>query len=262
LKFGQTAPAVPREISVQTLRQLITSDKDLKVFEDTVDRCAVDGKFTGPMIGWWKNLIPIRTVRKKLEGKDGRTPEKERKILQENLLATQMQSKFHSLYFLVNILRHGKDEFITSSGDLISLDLDRSRFRSTPAVSNSHFNYTWCYTCYLDRWVYETFQAVGPDNPRTVRLGTLMQNVLQHETIFPRLWNERMSITLDTRIKMILECTDKCIQEYGEDQVLLHEPHDISPKNVVEWFVTHSEYKSHNGKDGPVDLSFLDQLPG
>lgn len=224
-----------------------------------MENCAIGGHFEGPMIGWWDSLIPIRTINKKelnveelLELRPG---------LGENLLTTQMQSKYHAFYLLINILRHGKDEFITKNGDLVSLDLDRARFQSTKPIASSAVNYTWCFTCYMDKWVYDTFQAVGPKQPQATRLSYLMREILYQEDIFKDIWDDALGKALDTRVSMLLDCTDNCIRRYGVENVLLSEPGDsMTPKEKVEWFVTHSVYKNMNGKRGPSNLDFLDDL--
>ena len=222
--------------------------------------CAEGDYFVGPMIGWWNSLIPIRTVNKKeLEVPELLKLRNEFKE-SESLLPAQMQSKYHAFYLLINILRHGKDEFITDTGDLVSLDLDRSRYQSTKAITSSSMNYTWCFTCYMDRWVYDTFQAVGPKQPETARLGYLMREVLKHEDIFEDIWNTQMGAAMNTRVEMLLECIDNCIYQFGEENVLLDEPKNWSAKDIVTYFVTHSEYKNMNGKKGPSNLDFLDNL--
>ena len=211
------------------------------------------------MIGWWNSLIPIRTINKKeLQVEELLAL---RPSLKENLLPTQMQSKYHAFYLLINILRHGKDEFITKDGDLVSLDLDRSRFQSTKPIASTAVNYTWCYTCYMDKWVYDTFQSVGPSQPQAGRLGYLMREILQQEDIFKDIWNKALSDALDTRVSMLLGCVDDCIRRYGVDNVILNEPtNSMTAKEKVEWFVTHSAYKDMNGKRGPSNLDFLDDL--
>merc|ERR1711974_241944 len=163
-----------------------------------------------------------------------------------------MQSKYHAFYLLINILRHGKDEFITKNGDLVSLDLDRSRFQSSKLVTSSAMNYTWCFACYMDTWVYDTFQAVGPSQPEAMRLGNLMREVLLHEDIFVDIWGASLGKALNARVGMLLDCVDDCILRYGRENVLLNEPYDsMTAKEKVTWFVTNSEYKNMNGKRGP-----------
>ena len=172
-----------------------------------------------------------------------------------------MQAKYHAFYLLINILRHGRDEFITKHGNLVSLDLDRSRYSSTKPITSPAVNFTWCHTCYMDRWIYDTFQAVGPKQPQTGRLGYLMKEVLSHEEIFRDIWDAKMGDALDTRVEMLLNCIDDCIYRYGEKNVLLNEPKDsMTAKELVTYFVTHSEYKDMNGKRGPSNFDFLDNL--
>ena len=229
-----------------------------RVLKETADLCAVDEYFTGPMIGWWDSLIPIRTVRKYKE--EVEILYEQRAELSENLLTTQMQSKYHAFYLLINILRHGKDEFITKDGDLVSLDLDRSRFKSTNPITGPSTNYTWCFTCYMDEWVYDTFEAVGPSQPADNRLGALMKTMLAEEDIFPDLWDSRLGTALDTRVEMLLDCVDSCISKWGRSNVILNEPRTMSAHDLVEYFVTHSAYKSRNGQQGPSNLDFLNNI--
>ena len=224
-----------------------------------IENCAIKGQFEGPMIGWWDSLIPIRTMNKR------ELPTEDlvalRPTLGKSPLTTQMQSKYHAFYLLINILRHGKDEFITKHGDLVSLDLDRARFQSTKLITSNTVNYTWCFTCYMDEWVYDTFQAVGPSQPESKRLGYLMREVLFYEDIFINIWNSDLGVALDTRVKMLLDCVDDCISKYGKQNVLLSEsPYSMSAKEKVEWFITNSEYKNMNGKRGPSNLDFLEDL--
>jgi len=258
LKWGQTAPVITRSIPISIIRELVVPE-DLSVFQKTIDRCSRgSSNLVGPMIGWWEGLIPIRTVKK------ARASQNKLAILrddlQEFLLAAQMQSKYHTFYMLINILRHGKDEYITHTGDLVSLDLDRSRFRSTPILTAETTNFTWCYTCYMDRRTYDLLKAVGPDAPRDAKLSALMKIALSHEDIFMQLYDERMGIALDTRVRMLLACIDACILRYGESNVLLNEP-NATPRKIVEYFVTHSDYSNQNGKQGPEDFEFLELLP-
>ena len=211
------------------------------------------------MIGWWDDLIPVRTVRKYKE--EIEISYSKRFELAENLLTTQMQSKYHAFYLLINILRHGKDEFITKNGELVSLDLDRSRFKSTAPITGPSINYTWCFTCYMDEWVYSTFQAVGPSQAVDNRLGALMKVMLAQETTFPDLWDSRLGIALDTRVEMLLDCIDSCIEKWGRSNVILNEPYTMTSKELVTYFVEHSEYKKNrNGQQGPSNLDFLEEI--
>ena len=210
------------------------------------------------MIGWWDSLVPIRTISKR--DLDHPTLLDLRQQLSENLLPAQMQSKFHVFYYLIYILRHGKDEFITKSGDLVSLDLDRSRFQSTTAPTNPTMNFTWCYTCYMDRSTYHTLKAVGPHQRSELRLSALMKEMLSHDDIFTKMYDVRLGNALDTRVEYLLGCIDSCITRLGENRVLLDEERWMTPRQLVEYFVTHSEYKNMNGKRGPSNLDFLDEL--
>merc|ERR1711879_830759 len=128
-------------------------------------------------------------------------------------------------------------------------------------MGSTAMNYTWCFTCYMDRWVYDTFQAVGPRQPEAMRLGYLMREVLLHEEIFEDIWQTAIGKALDTRVAMLLSCVDDCIYRYGGKNVLLDEPHDsMTAKEKVTWFVQNSEYKNMNGKRGPENFDFLDDL--
>ena len=260
LGFGQTAPVVTRAITIPELNDFCDTTDKQQGLAELVDKCALsDSYFLGPMIGWWEDLTPVRTVRKYKEPVEDLYSR--RVELSENLLTTQMQSKFHAFYLLVNILRHGKDEFITRHGDLVSLDLDRSRFKSTAPITGPSINYTWCYTCYMDQWVYDTFQAVGPSQPVDNRLGMLMKEMLAYEKFFQGLWDSRLAVALDTRVEMLLNCIDGCIDKWGRENVILNEPMTMTSKELVEYFVVHSEYKKNrNGQQGPSNLDFLDEL--
>jgi hypothetical protein len=209
------------------------------------------------MIGWWNDLVPIRTLYKK-----DRTLETllgYREQLRPLPLIAQMQSKYHAFYWLIRILRHGKDEFVTKQGHLVSLDLDRSLFGVSPELRS--INYTWCYTCYMDQWVYDTFQAVGPSQPAQNRLGFLMRDMLALEDIFEGLWDNRLSNSLDHRVEKLLECIDDCIDRYGRQNVLIdHRHHKMTTREIVEWLVRNSDYQNQNGQQGPSNLDFLNEL--
>lgn len=258
LGFGQTAPVATRIIPVSVIDKYCNTPELRRVLNETVNLCAEDEYFVGPMIGWWNSLIPIRTVRKYKEPVEVSLAF--RSELSENLLTTQMQSKYHAFYMLISILRHGKDEFITLDGDLVSLDLDRSRFKTVSPLTAPSINYTWCYTCYMDEWVYDTFQAVGPSQPVDNRLGSLMKVMLSHEEIFTGLWDSSLQKALDSRVMMLLDCIDSCINTWGRNNVILNEPRTMTNKELVEYFVTHSVYKTRNGQQGPSNLDFLDNL--
>ena len=249
-------------IPVSVVEKYCDTAEKRALLKETAEKCALDGGFfLGPMIGWWDSLIPVRTVRKYKEEVEILL-EKRRPFLSENLYQAQMMSRYHAFYLLIHILRHGKDEFITEEGHLVSLDLDRSRFKSTAPLKASNMNYTWCFTCYMDEWVYDTFRAVGPEQSSDYRLGALMKEMLSHEDLFENLFDSRMGVALDTRVSMLLRCVDDCIQEYGRDNVLLNEERTMTPRQLVSWFVENSEYKNQNGKEGPSNLEFLDELEG
>ena len=201
------------------------------------------------MIGWWNGLTPIRTVRKN-HVEITKTDEM-RQNLTYNLFTTQMQSKFHSFYWLINILRHGKDEFITPQGDLVSLDLDRARFSYSTSPYDLGVNFTWCYTCYFDEYVYQLFNAIGPSQLSEFKLSSLLAESLSHEDIFKDIWDKRTGDTLDIRVRQYLQCADNCITKYGRENVILNYESNMSEREIVEWFVNHSEYKNQNGKKAP-----------
>merc|ERR1712130_247048 len=94
------------------------------------------------------------------------------------------------------------------------------------------------------------------------RLGALMKEMLSHEDLFENLFDSRMGVALDTRVSMLLRCVDECIEQYGRENVLLNLENTMSPRELVAWFVENSEYKNQNGKEGPSNLEFLDQLEG
>ena len=200
------------------------------------------------MIGWWNGLTPVRTGRKY------KVPLEEmsemRQNLTKNLYTTQLQSRYQSFYWLINILRHGKDEFITPEGDLVSLDLDRSRFSVATPPESPTINFTWCYTCYFDEWTYHTFTSIS-NQPSDKRFSALMQESLDSEDVFRGLYTEKLGEVLDTRVSQYLNCAKRCIDEYGKDKVLLNEKRTMSDKEIVNWFVFNSEYKNQNGKQGP-----------
>ena len=257
LGFGQTAPVITRKIPVSVIESFVTPNS-FKLFNETLTCAHEDGYFVGPMIGWWEGLIPIRTVRKYKE--EIPVSLKFRNELAKNLETTQMQSKFHAFYLLIHILRHGKDEFITKYGDLVSLDLDRAKFKSNSPITGPSINYTWCYTCYLDEGVYDIFQAVGPSQSPELRLGALMRDMLSHEDIFDNLWNPRLSFSLDERVQMLLDCIDNCIEKWGRENVLLNVKRSMTTKELVEYFVKNSVYKHQNGQEGPSNLDFLNDI--
>lgn len=260
LGFGQTAPVATRVIPVSVIEKFADTYEKKSLLKETASKCALEGGyFLGPMIGWWDSLIPVRTMRKYKEDIDT-LEDIRRPFLSQNLYQAQMMSKYHTFYMLVNILRHGKDEFITREGDLVSLDLDRSRFKTTAPLRASDINYTWCYVCYMDKWVYDTFQAIGPNQPADFKLGALMKEMLSHEDLFNNLFDSRLGVALDQRVSMLLECVDQCIQQYGRDNVILDQTRALSNREIVEWFVRNSEYKKQNGKEGPSDLEFLQDL--
>jgi len=259
LGWGQTAPAITRLIRVKDIEKFVQTPEDQEAFEETLE-CAKNGYFVGPMIGWWNDLIPIRTRSKR----EKKIPQlmKWRRDLSDRPLIAKMESKFHAYYLLVNVLRHGKDEFITQGdGTLVSLDLDRSRFSSTPELKDPAVNYTWCYTCYMDKWTYDTLSHVGPSQPEQKRLGYLMKEMLELEPINNKLWNRRMAEALDRRVERLLECIDSCIDKYGAENVLIDQVPPMSTKEIVSYFVLNSEYKDFNGRRGPSDIiELLGQL--
>mmetsp|Transcript_15518 Transcript_15518/g.60696 ORF Transcript_15518/g.60696 Transcript_15518/m.60696 type:complete len:469 (+) Transcript_15518:162-1568(+) len=249
LGLGQTAPVITRRIALADIRRHLHSAEDVAKYNETVELCATeDGHLEGPVIGWWNDLTPVRTVRKyKAPLED--MPQI-RAELGESLYTTQMQSRYHAFYWLINILRHGKDEFVTPQGDLVSLDLDRSRFTSTKRPNSLALNFTWCYTCYFDEEIVASFRAVGPTALPHQRLGAVMNESL-HDEVFGNLWDFRLGQALDDRVAYYLDCVDSCVQAYGADQVLLNYATQLSGADLVQWYVLHSEYKDMNGKRGP-----------
>eukprot|EP01095_Lingulamoeba_sp_RSL-Kostka_P010030 TRINITY_DN3527_c0_g1_i1.p1 TRINITY_DN3527_c0_g1~~TRINITY_DN3527_c0_g1_i1.p1 ORF type:complete len:451 (+),score=121.21 TRINITY_DN3527_c0_g1_i1:23-1375(+) len=257
LGYGQVAPVITRRIPVAIIEKYIETEEDRIKFDETVKLCSVDGYFVGPMIGWWDGLVPVRTIRKYKQPVE--LVKESRDTLKHDLYYTQDQSKFHSFYMLVDILRHGKDEFVTKTGDLVSLDLDRSRFKPGRFLKSHQTNYTWCYTCFLSQQVYDTFQAIGPSQPIPYRLSSLLKVSLKYEDIFENLYNPKMGLALDDRVEQLLSCIDECIDELGENNVLLNVPRPDSNKEIVKYYVTHSQYKDRNGQEGPSNLNFLYQ---
>lgn len=253
LQWGQTAPAITRFIPVKELEQFVETPEDRAAFNETLE-CAKEGYFVGPIIGWWDDLIPIRTRNKR----EKMIPQliKWRSQLASQPIIAKMESKFHAFYLLVNVLRHGKDEFITQSdGHLVSLDLDRARFSSTPELKNPAVNYTWCYTCYMDKWAYDTLYHVGPIQPEEKRLGFLMKEMLELEPYYNKLWKRRTAEALDLRVERLLECIDDCIDRYGVENVLIDQTTPVPAKDIVAYFILNSEYKDLNGRRGPSNVA-------
>lgn len=245
--YGQTAPSITRRVPIEVIEQFCDTPKELSAFAETKLKCATeDGFFVGPMIGWWRGLTPVRTVNKYKLPLNEMPALRER--LSENLYTAQMQSRFHSFYWLINILRHGKDEFVTPEGDLVSLDLDRSRYASNNKLPmDLSVNFTWCYTCYYDKWTVDTFRLIGPTAPPEFKIANLLNISLASE----ELYSNRIGQALTVRVKTYLDCVDHCIDMYGRNTVLLEEEKYPQGRELVMWYVTHSEYKDMNGKRGP-----------
>jgi len=257
LGWGQVAPVIGRRISVSELAPLMRTEADKKVLERTKATCAKGDIFDGPVMGWWEGLIPIRTVRKY------KAPIEEfrdlRADLSKNKYTTQEQAKFHAFYWLVNILRHGKDEFVARSGDLVALDLDRSKIQSVTPIDSLKTNYSWCYSCYQSQEAYDAFTLTGPNASPEYRLGHLIAESIAFEELIPDLWNEYFSEAMDNRVAELLRCTDNCIASWGKKNVLINEPRTMSDIDLVRYYVKNSAYKNQNGQRAP-NQSVLDEI--
>jgi hypothetical protein len=221
-------------------------------------KCSKGGYMKGPMMGWIEGLIPVRTMRKMAMPATELVEMREDAYYVATAYANQKQSKFHSFYWLVDILRHGKDEFVTPEADLISLDLDRSKFLYLRSITSPNVNFTWCFTCNMDRWVYETLNSVSshPDVPPESRLSNLLKISLSKEELFPDAYTAQIGYYLDQRVESLLQCVTHCIKVYGESEVLLAETKPTS-KSLVRYYVQNSEYKNRNGMKPPENLAQL-----
>lgn len=184
------------------------------------------------MIGWRESISPVIT------------PFRAKRSLPElynfrieagmNLFKSQKVSTFHLFYYLIGIFRHGKDEFInTNTGDLVSLDLDRSNFKQDYNPRASHLNFTWCYSCYIEQKTYHTFDAVSKYSAYPI--SSLLQLALESDKIYPHIYKSKIGNLLNNRIEYILECITDCTEVYGRENVLLNEP-PISPNEFIESF--------------------------
>ena len=187
------------------------------------------------MIGWRNSLISIKTQKKTRSS----APElfNERISLGPDLYKAQKVSGFHTFYWLVGILRWGKDEFITAGGDLVALDLDRSNYRYTLHPRSSTLNFTWCFTCYMERSVYETFYHLNLN--KKASLSALMKFSLQNDAVFDALYTSDIGKALDLRVEHILDCISDCIHVYGEENVLLDE-RNATGSSLAQYFLHNS----------------------
>ena len=111
-----------------------------------IDLCRHGDYLEGVMIGWRENIKSIKTQRKAQSS----VPEMlmARIELGSDLYKAQSVSTLHMFYWLVGILKWGKDEFISPEGDLIALDLDRSKYYLTRNPRANNMNFTWCLGLY------------------------------------------------------------------------------------------------------------------
>lgn len=220
--------------------------------------CAHGEFFEGPMMGWMDGLVPVRTLRKYKDTVEEFTAMRSAVI--KDPYPLQMQTQYHAFYWLVNILRHGKDEFVLRSGDLLALDLDRSKILSTTAIDDVKYNYSWCSTCYMSKKVYLSFKALSPTtNFFDETLGALVGQSLSYEDVIPGLWNMDLSVALNFRVSEFLRCIDNCIRRYGEDNVLINVPRVMTDIELVRYYVSHSVYKNQNGQRAPSQ-AILDEI--
>jgi len=221
--------------------------------------CAKGDYFEGPIMGWLEGLVNVRTLRK-YKATVEEFKEMRGSSIVKDLYPLQMQTQFHAFYWLVNILRHGKDEFVLRSGDLIALDLDRSKILSTTAIDDYKYNYSWCSTCYMSKKVYNSFKALAPNqNHFDNTLGALVGQSLSYEDVIPGLWNFDLSVALNFRVSEFLRCIDACIYQYGERGVLINVPREMTDLELVRYYVTHSVFKNQNGQRAPPQ-AVLDEL--
>lgn len=181
------------------------------------------------MIGWRDSLNEIETQRK-IEGEIEALMHN-RIELGSDLYKAQIVSKFHTFYWLIGILRHGKDEFITHTGDLVSLDLDRSNYKKTIDPRSSSLNYTWCYNCYMDEELYENFLYIYQSD---MPLSKLMEKSLSYDKIYS-LYYGAIGKHLDLRVELILDCITDCITIFERENVLLKEKR-TSASHIISSF--------------------------
>merc|ERR1712137_183377 len=175
--------------------------------------------FEGAMIGWRSSLKGIKTEKKTRNTIPNLLFN--RIELGPDLYTAQKVSQFHSFYWLIGILRWGKDEYITPERDLVALDFDRSNYYYTLNPRSSTLNFTWCFTCYMDRNVFDTFYGIY--NSKKYSMSNLIQSSLQGDTVFPSIYSRNIGHHLDKRVELLLECITDCIMLYGEENVLLDE---------------------------------------
>jgi len=212
----------------------------------------------GPMMGWIEGILPIRTMRKMGEPVTDLIRMRDGPLIQRNPFPFQKQSKFHSFYWLIDIMRHGKDEFVTQEGDLISLDLDRSKYNRVLPLVSPNVNFTWCFACKMDRWVFQTLSAVSqhPQVPKEGMLSNLVKTSLSFETHFPDVYTPMIGEFLDKRVEALLDCVSHCIRVYGESDVLMAATRP-EPKPLIRFYVMESEYKDRNGMKAPENINEL-----
>jgi hypothetical protein len=142
----------------------------------------------------------------------------------------------------VDILRHGKDEFVnTAQGNLVALDMDRSTWIRNKYPKDKNVRFTWCYVCYVDRHVYEALQAVGPMTPSSLRFSHLVEQSLANETNLPIRLRKTELEAMDDRVERLLDCFDSCIGRYGRENVLLDVQRPFSLQGWVKYLLDHSE---------------------
>jgi len=189
LEFGQNAPVVSRRIPIYFFKSKTKGKIDEDILKETIDLCSVGDYLQGVMIGWRESISPVIT------------PFRAKRSLPElynfrieagmNLFKSQKVSTFHLFYYLIGIFRHGKDEFInTNTGDLVSLDLDRSNFKQDYNPRASHLNFTWCYSCYIEQKTYHTFDAVSKYSAYPI--SSLLQLALESDKIYPHIYKSKI----------------------------------------------------------------------
>lgn len=185
--------------------------------------------------------------------------------MQENRYATQKQAKFHVLYYLLDILRFGKDEMVSPTADLISLDLDRARFDWLSSPVDEKITFTWCFACFMDRFAYEAlgsvslFGALKRPKSQQLLLGKLLHISLQETEDYPiATMSNLVAKIIDARVTMLLSCLGRCIESYGPGEVLLWEKKPEMPHDLIKYYVLHSEYSNRAGRRPPENwLEFL-----
>lgn len=150
--------------------------------------------------------------------KDGITIEKIESLRNKDPPYFAEVLKNHLFFYFIGTLRSlGYNEYKVSSGELMTVDLDRARFTKL-GDSYEIQGLTLCHICKIDQQTLETLHDVVEEKT----LGTTIQHSLLYDD-YKITFSKAESKILQARVSDFLQqCLDPCITKHGVKDVVIN----------------------------------------